>query len=334
MSHLISRTLAAFGLLLLFACAALAQQITGQVRYADTGQPAFNIPVRCDGTNASLLVQTDRGGKFVCHLGGTGRYTVTISVPGYISEEQTADITDTGENEYMNFRLRPGGSAKAATPDAASSAAVPPEARGEFDKAEASIAAGSKKDLEEAVRHLEKSLSLYPNYLEASLKLGTAYMDLQEWDKAERALRRTLEINPRTANADFALGALYLQQKKYAEAEKVLKEGLAVEDRSYQGHLTLARLYWNEALASKDEAQSNPLLEQSYQEVKQALALKPDLADAHLLRGNLLLRARRAEDALAEFQEYLRLAPDGPFAPQARDISKKIQDALANAKKP
>jgi tetratricopeptide (TPR) repeat protein len=329
---IISRASAAFALILLFACAAFAQQITGQVRYADTGQPAFNVPVRCDGTNASLLVETDRGGRFVCRLGGTGHYTVTIRAPGYKDEEQTADITDTGENEYMNFRLRPDGSGKTTTPPAASDAAAPPEARAEFERAEAALAAGKKQDLEEAVRHLEKALALYPNFLEASLKLGTAYMDLRQWDKAERALRRTLEINPQTANANFALGALYLQQKKYAEAEKALKEGLAVEDRSYQGHLTLARLYWEEALASKDEAQARPTLEQSYREVNRALALKPDLADAHLLRGNLLLRVRRAQDALAEFQEYLRLAPDGPFAPQARDISKKIQDALA--KKP
>jgi tetratricopeptide (TPR) repeat protein len=322
----------AFALLALASSHALAQQIQGQVRYNDTGQPAINVTVRCDGIGGNTFQMTDASGKFFFRV-SPGHYTVTVQIPGYQEQQQTADLTDANSSEYMFIKLKPDGTAKtgAATPAAAG---VPEAAHKEFEEGRALILGegGKKADVQEGLKHLEKAVSLYPKYLDAQVMLGTAYMDAKQWDKAEAALRKALEINPQAANADLALGTLYLQQKKYAEAEKALKDGLAVEDRSYQGHLTLARLYWNEALASKDEAQSRPMLEQSYKEVNQALALKPDLADAHLLRGNLLLRVHRAEDALAEFQEYLRLAPDGPFAPQARDISQKIKDALA--KKP
>jgi len=47
-------------------------------------------------------------------------------------------------------------------------------------------------------------------------------------------------------------------------------------------------------------------------------------AGAHLLKGNLLLRAGRAADALTAFNEYLRLEPNGAFATQTRALVEKI----------
>jgi hypothetical protein len=44
--------------------------------------------------------------------------------------------------------------------------------------------------------------------------------------------------------------------------------------------------------------------------------------------GNILLKKRDAEGALREFQEYLRLDPNGPMAAAVRDVVAKIQKAL------
>ena len=74
----------------------------------------------------------------------------------------------------------------------------------------------------------------------------------------------------------------------------------------------------------KDLAQAQPILEKSYQEVKRALALNNDLAGAHLLKGNLLLRASRTADAVTEFNSYLRLEPNGAYATQTRALIEKI----------
>jgi len=66
--------------------------------------------------------------------------------------------------------------------------------------------------------------------------------------------------------------------------------------------------------------------------VKQALALDPNLAAAHLLKGNLLFKVRRAADAQHEFEEYLRLDPKGQYADQTRALVEKIKKALAGQK--
>src|SRR5262245_87710 len=67
-------------------------------------------------------------------------------------------------------------------------------------------------------------------------------------------------------------------------------------------------------------------------EVGQAIRLKPDFAEAHLLAGNILLRARQPENALQMFEQYLRLEPSGAFAAQARELVARIKQALGENK--
>ncbi len=323
-----------FAILTLAAAPSMAQQIQGDVRYAANSQPAFGILVHSSGTGGTSEQQTDRNGKFYFRV-SPGHYTITVRVPGYKEEVRAVDMTEAQQSEYISFRLKDDGSgAKPTTGNAPDPNAVPAKAREEFDQGAAIINEGKKERMPEGIAHLEKAVSLYPTYLQAHLMLGTTYMDLQQWDKAEKALRRALEINPKAANAYFALGEVYLRQKKYDQAEKALLEGIAIEARSPQSHLTLARVYWERVSGVKDEAVWRPPLEKSYEEVKQALALDPNLAAAHLLKGNLLFKVRRAEDALHEFEEYLRLDPQGQLAEQTRALAERIRKALTQEKKP
>ena len=307
----------------------LAQQIQGQIRYADSAQPAHDVPINCDGTGGRSQQLTDRQGKFYFRV-SPGHYTVSIHVPGYQDEQRSYDLIDSTSSEYVIFQLRatspaaktPAANAPLADPNA------PPEANAEFQKAETSLQSGKR---DEAIQHLEKAITIYPKFLPAQLKLGTVYMDMQAWDKAEHALKKALGIDPKTVNALFALGEIYLRQKKYDEAEKVLQQGISVEPKSPRAHLTLARVYWERVAGVKEEEKWRPPLEKSYQEVKVALELDPNLAEAHLLKGNLFFKVRRAEDALHEFEEYLRLDPKGQFADQTRALAEKIKKALAEA---
>jgi len=192
---------------------------------------------------------------------------------------------------------------------------APAEAIREYERADAAFA---RDTLSEGIRHLEKAVSLYPKFIEGYLRLGTAYMDSKQWQKGERALKRVLEINPKTANAYFALGEIYWRQNEYREAEQVLRNGLAIEDHSWQGHFTLGRLY----LSNGDFIKAG-------RQVALTIQLNPKLAEAHLLAGNLLLRANKREDALAEYEEYLRLTPKGEYAAQARAAVLKIKNSTA-----
>src|ERR1700730_12394785 len=81
-----------------------AQQIQGQVRYVDSGQPVLNALVECDGTSGNSQNLTDRDGKFSFGV-SPGHYTVSVRVPGYRPEQQSVDLVQ-NQSEYMLFRLR------------------------------------------------------------------------------------------------------------------------------------------------------------------------------------------------------------------------------------
>jgi tetratricopeptide (TPR) repeat protein len=296
------------------------------VRFAAGTKPAEHVLVRLDRTDGGVAgeVTTDRAGKFRFTNLLPAQYVVTARAPGYFDAQQRIDLL-TSNSEYVQLQLVADREAPApATPAGTVSAAasVPAAAREEFEAGRALLLSGAKKEnLDAGIKRLEKAVALHPDYPEAHLLLGTGYMDLKQLDRAERALRRALSVSPKSTAALFALGELHRQRREYDDAERVLREGLALDDKSAQGHFTLGRVYFER----DDITRAGP-------EVGRALQLKPDFAEAHLVAGNILLRARRAEHALTEYQEYLRLAPEGPFAAQAREMVRKLKQALAEKK--
>ena len=298
-------------------------EVHGQVRNAQGGTSAENVLVRLESFRGGLIgeVRTDRMGKFRFSGLVPDQYVVSVHSPGFKDTQQQVDL-QTATSDYVQLQLVPD---KSAAPEATESrtgtisANVPTEAREEFEKGVTALVAGEKKEkLEVAARHFEKAVNLYPDFFEAQLELGTVYMDLRQWDKAEKALSRATEIDSKSANALFALGESQRRQKKYAEAEKSLQKGLTLDGKSWQGHFNLGHVYWDMG----DLAKAGP-------HVGRALQLKPDFAEGHLLAGNILLKARQAQNALVEFQEYLRLAPHGEYASEARALVEKIKVALS-----
>jgi lipopolysaccharide biosynthesis regulator YciM len=294
-------------------------QITGFLRYAD-GSPANEIVVRLERLSGGYVtdVRTDRLGKFRFPGLSPQQYFVVIRHPGYRDIQREVNLVMMAA-ENLQLALIPDKSEVGTRPPTASSklvldASVPPDALKEFEKADAILATQKKERTSEAMVHLQKALTIYPNFLEAQLKLGAAYMDLQQWDNAEQALKRALEINAKTVNAYLALGEVYSRQKKYPEAEKALRDGLIIEDRSWQGHFALARLYYSKGDLARAARQAGLTIQ-----------LNDSFPEAHLLAANIHLKVNNRQDALEQFQEYLRLAPKGEFAAQARQAVQKLK---------
>jgi hypothetical protein len=294
-------------------------QIAGSLRYAD-GSAAYEVVVRLERLSGGYVtdVRTDRLGKF--RFTGLERiqYQIIIHHPGYVDIEREVNLVMVvAENLQLGLvpdRTEVGNKPPPATSNVILDASVPAEARREFEKADALLATQKKDRTGAAMVHLQKALVLYPNFLEAQLKLGAAYMDLEQWDNAEQALKRTLEINPKTVNAYLALGEVYARQKKYSAAEKTLSAGLMIEDRSWQGHFALARVYY----AMGD-------LSRAARHVGLAIQLNHSFPDAHFLAANIHLKVNNRQDALEQLEEYLRLAPKGEFAAQARQAVQKLR---------
>jgi tetratricopeptide (TPR) repeat protein len=193
-------------------------------------------------------------------------------------------------------------------------ARVPAPAREAFSNGRSALA---KKNYKEAIGFLQQAIATYTNFFEAQLLLGVAYMDLREWNSAEISLQRAVEIKPDSSAALIYLGEVYWRQKRYPDAEQTLRDGLKLDEKSWHGQFTLGRLYWDMGEVAKA---GGP--------IGMTLQLKPELAEAHLLAGNILLRVNQRERALVEYREYLRLAPKGEFVTQAQELVQKLEKSL------
>jgi tetratricopeptide (TPR) repeat protein len=299
-------------------------EVHGQVRYAVGGAPAERVMVRVERYDGGLVGQTltDSSGAFRFSGLEKAQYTVTVRAAGYRDAQQQINLK-TSTSEYVFLQLTPDRSetdkGAAALPPGIVDANAPPEAQKEFALGRRALL--DEKKVDDGRKHLEKAISIYPNFLEAQLLLGTAFMETRDWRKAEVALRRAVEISPKTAQPYIALGEVCRQQARYQDAEKVLLEGLKLDERAWQAHFTLGRVY----LALNDLAKAGAA-------AGHALHLKPDLAEGYLLAGNILLRARKPADALPMFEEYLRLAPKGESVTETREVVTKIKRALSEKK--
>jgi Tfp pilus assembly protein PilF len=299
-------------------------EIRGQLRYALGGAPAADVVVRLDQLAGGFIneVRTDRLGKFRITNLSPVQYHVIIRHPGYQEIQREVNLV-MQSSEYLQLQLvaesSPTPARKVVSPGVLN-ASVPLEARKEFERGEVLVNTGDKKKMAESIRHFERAIAIHPEFLEAKLKLGTTHMDLKEWAQAEQVLIPASKAHPQNPHILFALGELFLQQKKNDEAERVLREGLQVEPRSWQAHFTLGRLYWNGGSGD---------IVKAARQVALALQLNPNFAEAHLLAGNIFLRARKNSEAQFEFEEYLRLAPAGQFARETKEILQKIKKARA-----
>ncbi len=296
-----------------------------QVRYAD-GRPApRGIHVRLEAAEggAEADLDTVQGGKCQFRQNTSGVFIVRIAEANFKEVSSRVELI-ASPRAYVTLNLiplnkEPIPEVSVPPTDPADSVsvkdlAIPEPARLEFSKGEDALRA---KNTDESLKHFQKAIKLYDPYPQAYRMLGDAFLQKQQWPEAETALKKSIELQPDLAPAYFDLGALRNQTKNYAGAEESLKKGLELTPDATIGKYELAKTYW--ALGRWQDAA--PLAADTVKAL-------PDLAAAHVLLANIKLKLRDAPGALHEYQEYLRIEPQGTMAPQVRDMVDKLQKAL------
>ncbi len=297
-----------------------------QVRYSNGAPGPRGIHVRLEAAEGGPAgdCETADGGKCQFNLASSGVYMVRMSERGFKDVIVRVELIGMSRG-YATLELKP---IPGETPPGASAAPpegdpnlvsaldlnVPENAREEFKKGQGAL---RENKLDDGIAHLRKAIKLYDAFSQAYTLLGTAYLGQKDWKNAELALRKANELDPKFPDAYLELGAVFNQTKEYPKAETALLKGLELKPEAAGGHYELAKTYW--ALGRWQDAAPH---------ARTAVAGMPDLAAAHALLGNVMLRESNAQGALREYQEYLRLDPNGPMAPGVRQMIEKIQKAL------
>lgn len=295
-----------------------------QVRNPDGSSAPQGILIQLESAGAGIADQCTTGSDGRCQFNPrtTALYVLSVRQPGYKEIRKEVDLRDI-RGAFVTLDLIPesGKNESSAPKDASGSSvsaadlAVPENARKEFDAGQKALEA---KDLNSGIAHLQKAIKLYDAFPQAYAMLGGAYVEQQKYNEAQAALQKAIQLNPKASGAYIELGATFNQMKKYPDAEKALNQGLELNPDAVAGHYELAKTYM--ALGRWQDAEPHAV---------KALAGLPAVPPVHVLMGNILLKKRDAEGALREFQEYLRLDPNGSMAAAVHDVVAKIERALA-----
>ncbi len=297
-----------------------AAEINVQVRYPDGTAAPRGIHVRLESEEGGAADDcvTETGGKCRFLPTSSGMYIVRLSQIGYKEVSVHVNLVDTLRG-FVTLDLKPDhANAAPETPDgvsgdsiSATDLSIPENARQEFEKGQSAM---KENKLDAGIAHLRKAIKLYDTYPMAYALLGTAYLEQKKWSDAETALQKSLRFDSNSADAYLALGAVFNQTRNYPQAEAALLRGLELKPEAFAGHYELAKTYWE--LGRWREAAPH---------VRKAVAGMPDVASPHVLLGNVMLRENNPQGALSEYQEYLRLDPNGLMAPGVHQIIETIR---------
>jgi Tfp pilus assembly protein PilF len=252
----------------------------------------------------------------------TGDYILEIVVKDYDAVHESISLTDGSRVGISIFLSRSG---KDTNPPAqmsisAHQLSVPHKAHDEFEKGMNLIY--MKADYRGAITQFQFAIRDFPTYYEAYSEEGGAYYQLQEMDHAEEALRKSVELSSgQYADALFTLAALLTDTKRYTEAEAISRQGIGVDSSSWRGPFELARALT--ALKRTDEAEKR---------AQQSRDIMPDNPPVYLLLANIHIQKKDYPALIRDLDDYLRLAPIGPEADQARKTREHVQ-TLLNAPK-
>jgi tetratricopeptide repeat protein len=324
----------------------------------ESGQPvpeSVSVQLRC-GVQLVLAVQTDLKGNFQFVLGagpqnndigmnasddtpavlgatsedppgftraGSSAYSlwgceVEVSVPGYqpLSKSITSNVSAGGIDVGTLILTRIAGVQGAAI--SVTSLSAPGKARKEFEKGEKDA---RNKHLDSATKHLEKAVAEYDNYAVAWNELGRIYATNHHTDDARQAFTRAMVADPQYIPPCVGLADMELQSGQYEAAIEAAGKAL--------------KLYPGMAAASFIQAVANLRLNRLDAAEKSARGAESSslqsMPQLHLLLADILLRKRDSSNAAAQLQDYLKEAPRGQFAAEAKKGLEQIEKTAADA---
>ena len=174
---------------------------------------------------------------------------------------------------------------------------------------------------------LEKAADLYrqaikarPAYPAAQVGLARVLMDLNQFKDAHAAIDAARRTRPAFAEASAVEGRIYREEAFADDAirsfRRAIREGGGVQPEAYVG---IARVY-------EDKGQ----FVEAIVEFKKALA---QLADSepviYQMIGAAYEKIEKPKDAVAAYEKYLQLAPNGSYAAAIRSILEQLKREAA-----
>ncbi len=278
--------------------------VKGKVVDAD-GKPVANAAVSIEfmeGISRKLSTKTDRRGEFV-QLGlQSGGYRIIA----------TADKLGSG---YADINIRVGNSSDVTITLSPVPPGTDPKLAALKVAFDAGVVASRAKDFDTAIAKFQEALAAQPDCPECYYNIGYAYLEKKDEKQAEENWKKALEQKADHAETLNALATLYNTQKRFDEAATVgARAAASAPGGSADAIYNQGIILWNAGKIGDAKVK-----------FEEAVAADPNHADSRFQLGMALLNEGKVPEAVTSFEAYLKMAPSGQFAAQAKAMLAQLK---------
>ncbi|HEY9867953.1 MAG TPA: tetratricopeptide repeat protein [Candidatus Obscuribacterales bacterium] len=174
-------------------------------------------------------------------------------------------------------------------------------------------------DLDDAISRAKAAVQASPEHAQARLELGR-YLEMnRNLRAAQLQYERALELNPATSVRQSVYGPLLrvlINTNKLEEADRLSKRWLAENPES-------AECRYNRAwVASQLPGPENKA--EAVEEYRKAVALNPELVQAHYNLALILISQGKEQEAARELKAFIEKSPKDPDTKAAGELLAKI----------
>lgn len=188
---------------------------------------------------------------------------------------------------------------------------IPHKARKEFDQALESL---RRQDDKQALQHLNKAVSICPEFPGAYNNLGVVYARLGDTANEREALQKAIELNDHFALAYLNWARMSLAASDFTNADAALNKVSALDPADPAAPVLLAYSRWKEGH-----------LQDAIATAEKAHTLQKPHAFAHRVAARAFEEQRQYDRATAELKLYLKEDPAGPFSDSVRKELEIVQ---------
>lgn len=312
-SRLLATAVAAASLLA-FAVSASAQ--TGTLRGTVTdaeGNPVegANISITSKGTGGTRQVKTNKKGEWVQIGIFPGEYTITAEKDDlkFVAENFRVGI---GDHPPLEMTLQKAGPSKEQQEEAAALQKL-------FDEGVAASRAG---EYDTSIAKFTEALKSAPECQDCYYNIGFAHAQKKEWEKSEAAYKKAVELKPDYVAAWNGLANAYNAQNKLDlafEASNKAAEygGSATGGGGASGLYNQGVILWNQSKFAE-----------ARDKFEAATKADPKYGEAWYMLGSANTNVGDFAQAVAAYEEYLKVDPSGSHAADAKERIEQLKPLL------
>lgn len=296
---------------LLVSAPAFAQTVAKGVVVDAMGQPIEGATVTFENVQSAARraeTKTNKKGEFLQVGLPPGQYKVTATKDKLTQSFPGVDIRTAANNRSINFQL----TAASGMSEADQKVAL---------AAKEAVAALQAGDNDGAIAKFNALIATMPTCGDCYFNLGQAYANKQQYTEAEASYKKAIEIKADNADAYSGLANIYNAQKKFDLAVEASKKAAEIGGAGAAGGGGNAEALYNQGVTLWNA--------QKYADAKTqfeaAIKANPNLALAHYQLGMANLNLGALPEAVAAFENYLKVDPNGPKAAEVKGFVAQLK---------